>query len=288
MTISTLTLLGLPNYVDSGTVTATSEAATLPATNVQNIQASRKWRSDDTDEADTILNMDFGQPRAISGVAIIGHNLDSAGKIRIRLGNDPTFSVVLYDSGDVDALPTMEAFGVLPWGIFRWGGKPANEDLVGRYVNTPLLLEQLVIARYMRIELKNETNAAGYLQVGRVVAGPAVTPSLNMQYGAAIGYMDNSRHSTSRGGQTWSDEQQRYRVLSFKLADLPADEIYTAFFDRLDRAKGTFGDVFVLMNPADTTNIIHTSFYGRVSSLQPVRKTYFQGHEKDYEITELL
>jgi hypothetical protein len=45
------------------------------------------------------------------------HNLrQDIGTVRIRIGNDATFLTNEYDSGTLDAWPTVEEFGYLAWG----------------------------------------------------------------------------------------------------------------------------------------------------------------------------
>lgn len=281
-------MLGFPNHIDTASLTAGSAVASLPASNVQNRQVTYKWRTDTLDSADTYIEADFTTPQPVSGVAIVGHNLGPDATIRVRIGNDPTFVTNLYDSGVIEAVQVIEPFGSLPWGLFHWGGKFSEDELATMTVNRFLVLPEMVSARYMRIDFVDEANGDGYLEVGRIICGPAVQPTVNMQYGWGEGWEDTSTHSYSRGGQTWSDEQPRRRVLRFTLAYLGENEIFGSFYNTLDRAKGTFGDMFVAPKPNSTELLHNQAFYGRMRTIEPLFNTMYGVWEKAFEIEELL
>ncbi len=280
---------GMPNHADGGTITNGSEVASLPGTNLQDRQIRKVWRTDGTvAAADTYIVINYGLAKLTGVVSLINHNVGNQGKWRIRVSNESDFSTTLYDSGLIDMQPTIESFGALPWGEFHWAGKLSSAELGGITINSFHVLDSQILARYVRIDIVDEDNSDGYIEVGRLIAGAAYIPTKNIQYNWSISYEDPSPVSKSIGGQTYVDELERYRVLRFLLSDLPEDEIFTNFFDILDRRKGIAGDLLVIPQPDKLTQLWNQAIYGRLRVLDPVINPYYGAFEKGFEIEELL
>lgn len=287
--MSNIIFAGMPNHSDGGTITSGSEVATLPDTNLQDRQIRKVWRTTNDTPANTWIQVDYGTAKLTGVIALINHNLSNQATWRIRLSNDSSFTTSIYDSGAIEARPEIEAFGALPWGEFHWGGKLSDAELEGITINSfHIVSPDQVLARYMRIDFSDESNPDTYIEAGRLISGAAVQPTLNMQYNWQIGFEDPSVVSKSIGGQTYIDELERYRVLRFVLRDLPEDEMFSNFFDILDRRKGISGDLLVIPQPDNTTQIWNQAFYGRMRVLDPVSNPYFGAFDKGFEIEELL
>ena len=286
--MSNLVFAGAPNRADEATLTTGSQVASLPVTNLQDRQIVKPWRTQTTTPASTWVKAAFTQPQVIGAVALIRHNFSQGSRWRIRVGNDPNFATAAYDSGWVDVWPTIEEFGTLPWGVFQWGGLVPQEVATQITLSAYHLLPAPVVAQHLRIDIDDAANPAGYLQAGRLVAGPAYRPSRDMIYGWSIGFEDPSVVSKSRGGQTWIDVQERFRVLRFTLSNLNENEAFANVFDYLFRRKGIAGDVLVIPR-ADRPDQYHNqAIYGRLRTLEPLTNPYYESFETSFEVEELL
>lgn len=286
--MSNLVFAGAPNRADEATLTAGSQVASLPVTNLKDRQIAKPWRTQTTAPASTWVRADFGQSQVIGAVALIRHNFSQGSRWRIRVGDDPAFATVSHDSGWVAIWPQIEEFGALPWGVFQWGGLVPQEVAAQITLSAYYLLPVPVVAQQLRIDIDDAANSAGYLQAGRLVAGPAYRPSRDMLYGWSIGFEDPSVVSKSRGGQTWIDVQERFRVLRFSLANLSETEAFGNIFDYLFRRKGIAGDVLVIPR-ADRPDQFHNqAIYGRLRTLEPLTNPYFESFETNFEVEELL
>ena len=240
-------IISSTNYSDGGTLTVDDEVATLPATNLQDQQIVKIWRNTQTSAQ---IDVDFGQQRIIDFMALIRHNISQTGTIRWRLSTVSNFSTTVYDSGTIDAWPIVEEFGTLPWGVFVWGGR-LNPEVAAEYTISSFdVLTTAVQARYLRIDISDASNADGYLQAGRLIAGPSYRPSVNYANGVQFEFVDESRVTKSRGGQTFVDEVERYRVMRFELINLPENEIFGNVFNSIDRLRGISKDILVIPQPA--------------------------------------
>lgn len=280
-------LITSTNWIDSATITnhTTEQDSTYTtAENVQDMQLAKSYVANSATSA--FMEFDFAQSRVIDTVAILGHNLkQSGGTVRIRIGNDNTFATNLYDSGTVNAWPTVEEFGYLAYGEFHWGGILSAEAVVDYTISYFKALDQAVQARYMRIDLASTTDL---IEIGRVFAGPSYRPTNNMAYGWSIGWVDESRVTKSRSGNTFVDERPRYRRLSFDLVAMPEDEIFHNVFNHLDRRKGIAGDIIVMPQNEDETTYITQNIYGRLLETSPIQSRTLSYYGRNIQVEEII
>lgn len=281
-------ILSTTNYVDESTSTLTvdSEIASLPKENLQNLQIVRVWRTNSTTTAQ--IDVDLGSSKIVDLLAIINHNFTVNATIRWRLSAVSDFSTTVYDSGTVDVWPAIEDFGSSPWGVFTWGGKPTQEIADLYTANVFAVLSDAKIARYIRVDISDSTNAAGYLQAGRLIVGPAYQPTINYANGVEFEFVDQSRVTKSRGGQTFVDEVEKFRRIRFDLINLPEPEIFGNVFNALDRIKGISQDVLVIPKPDEPTTWITQNIYGRISSTAPIVNSALNYYGRRIEIEEMI
>ena len=280
-------IISSTNYSDEATsISADSEVATLPVENLQDRQLVKVYRSDGT--TDVEIDVDFGQGRIVDFVALIRHNISQTGTIRWRLSNAADFATTQYDSGTVDAWPVVEEFGTLPWGVFSWGGR-INPEVAAQYqISSFAVLDSPVQARYLRINISDDDNAEGYIEAGRLIAGPAYRPSTNYGFGVEIQFVDESRIVKSRGGQTFVDEVERFRRIRFELQNLPEAEIFGNVFNNIDRLRGVAKDILVIPQPDDPKTWPTQNIYGRLVSTQPIINRTLEFYGRTLEVEELI
>lgn len=279
------------NRVDalySAVVTAGNTLISLPPANLQDRQISKVARLNTTVAANTWWQVDFSTTRVIDIVALINHNLSQSATWRVRLSAASDMSSPVYDSGTVAAWAPVGGYGSLPWGVFSWGDDVQPFELAFYNASSFAVCPSTVSARYLRVDLTDTTNSAGYLQAGRLVAGPAWFPSLNMMFGWSIGWIDESTVDRSLGGQVYIDEKPRYRVVRFSMASLAEEEALAQGFDFLQRRKGVAGDVLMIPQPGRSDLFLHEAIYGRMRSLGPVVGPSPFVRSIDFEIEETL
>lgn len=266
-----------------------SASSPLPVSNLANRQLSKVWRTLNTLPTWTWFVCNFGSVRQIDVVSLLAHNITATGQWRVRLSNDPTFATSIYDSGLQKAWPSMSSFGVKPWGTWSWGEAlgafEVPEDITPSSI---LILSSSVNAQYLRVDISDEVNPAGYIQAGRCYAGPKYQPSKNISYGWEIGYRDESEVTKSIGGQTYVDEKTKYRVVSINLEYLTEEESYLNLFEFIDRRKGISGDLLFIPKPDKPELFLHEVIYGRMQDLGPQINPHYNVVSKAYVIEELL
>lgn len=278
-------IISAVNYVDSGTLTVDDEAATLPGTYLQDRQLVRVWRNTQTTAQ---IDVDFGQSRIVDFVALVRHNISTTGTIRWRLSTVSNFATTVYDSGVIDAWPIVEEYGTLPWGVFSWGGY-LNPTVAADYTISSFdVLDSTVQARYLRVDISDASNTDGYLQAGRLISGPAYRPSINYANGVEFEFVDESRVTKSRGGQTFIDEVERFRRIRFDLINLPENEIFQNVFNHLDRLKGVAGDILIIPQPDKPSTWITQNIYGRITNTDPIINSALTYYGRRIEVEEMI
>ena len=278
-------IISSTNYSDAGTVTVDDAVGTLPITNLQDRQIVKIWRNTQTTAQ---IDVDFGQGRIVDFAALIKHTISQTGKIRWRLSNASDFSSTVYDSGLIDAWPIVEEFGTLPWGVFSWGGY-LNITVAAQYtISTFAVLSSPVQARYLRIDISDPDNTDGYIRAGRLIAGPAYKPSINYANGVEFEFVDDSRITKSRGGQTFVDEIERFRRIRFELINLPENEMFQNVFNAIDRLRGVAQDILIIPQPDEPTTWITQNIYGRITQTSPIVNSALNFYGRQIEVEELI
>lgn len=298
MTVNPNALFVTLNRSDDGNYTVGSESPSLPIENLQERQLTKVFRTAgvaapdqsirDTDPAKTWFEIDLLAVQILDVLALLNHNLTQAGKWRVRLSMVADFSTVVYDTGEIDSWPLVSGFGSLPWGVFNWGDVVQPSEATFYTISSVLVLEQPTSARYIRVDLVNESNPDGFLQAGRFMAGPAYRPSKNIEYGWQIGWKDDSTATKTIGGQTYMESKPRYRVAGFSIANIDETEIYSNVFDFIDRRKGISGEILFIPQPNKPDLFIHEVIYGRMAVLNPITHPDYSGRSRTFEMEELL
>jgi len=217
----------------------------------------------------------------------------SSPRSNIDIGTVVWYQAVLtgdinYDSGWLDVWPRLAEFGTLQWGVFEWGGYLSRDfsEEMDLWIFHPI--RSGVLGRYLRLDFSDEDNADGYLEFGRLLAGPSLQTTRNISYGWSIRFEDNSRVTKSRGGQTWIDEEARYRVLEFTIEHLDKQTVFDQFFNFMDRLGGVSADFVVMVFPGDETQYYNLAMYCRQRDIGAVVNPFFESYSKTFVLEELI
>ncbi|WP_342152309.1 hypothetical protein [Methylorubrum sp. SB2] len=252
---------------DLGAFSGGSWFANLPLTNLLTQQPKQVARSTSAATSATRFVCDLGQARQLQSFALIGSNLSAKSKVRFRVSNNADSSAPLIDA-TVSGYPPNIVFGSMPWGQFPWSGYRDDPLPAGQvtYYQAPAP----VAGRYVFIDVDDATNTAGYVQIGRFMAGAAFVPRYNMAYGAALKWNDPTRVSTSVGGQKWFDKRPNFRGFRASFEHATEGEAYGAIYD-LHRRVGISGNLLMIYDPADQADVIlRRTIYGSMTELSEI------------------
>ncbi|MDX3973307.1 hypothetical protein [Shinella sp.] len=239
------------NLADEGMISASSSEILARPDRVQNEHVARRWRSLSAVDA---LVVDLGGLVTIDTASILGLTAVTA---RCRVSTIDPDGGDLFDSG-VEAV------------------SQAHRQAV-------FLLPAPVSARYVRFDL---TSDAPYVEAGRVVTGLRSTFAYNFAYGWGFSYVDLSRRTRTRGGQTQVNRDNRYRTLEVAFDFINKVDRY-GFVDAIDRENGLSRDVLFVSDP-ESDDLARDTVWGLLSDTTPVIQPYFDTFSKSYRIEERL
>lgn len=243
----------IDNNADNGTVGASSQALTMPASNLRTPHPSERWRS--LSNTDWFV-LDKGSAIAADTVMVCGLTCGPNATVRLRLSSIDATGVV----GDV-----------ADSGVLANGG--ANFDvLYGCFVYQ---LPSPMPSRYLRFDIADPD--AGFVEAGCVLDGLAESFAYNFAPGDSVQHVDRSRISPTSSGMTLVWDDNTFRRLSLSFNSITWAQRY-GVIERLDRVKGRKRNVLLLTDPA-STNLPRDSIYGLVTDQTPI--TFAQAYGSD-------
>jgi len=258
---------------DAAALTASSESAALPVTNLQARQPGDVWRPEGLTPYVVIdLGAAFAaSPQVITVVALMALNISAAASWRIRAATSEAglTGSPAYDSGT---------------GQMR---QPGSNDDWPLHIALKWLDPSLALTcRWWRIDVDDSGNGDGYLDFGRLYVAATNQLSLKHAKGATIGYGDLSRKQRSAGGQRFSTRRPPERVISFSIDYGSESEMLGDQLD-LDLERGIARDVLCCLDHEITTYLAQRTIYGEFQSLSPVSLPVFARYAKRFIIEEL-
>ena len=282
--------ISAPNLTDNlAAITGGSWVASLPASNLKDRRIKRVARSTNAATASTLFVADLGAPSSLGVVAVFGNNLSVDATYRVTMSNSADMSSPVYTSAWIAWWPVAAVpFGSEPWGDFDWSGRPVTAETIGYLPRVLIhLLPSAFKARYVRVEISDASNPAGYVELGRLFLGREWRPVVNMDWGASIGYESRSTAQEAYGGAEYFDKRQAFRVARFTLGHLTSDEAFGQVM-RIQAQADTHGDVLYMWDGGDTVYRLQRSFLGRLRSLSPIEHPHVGEHRATFEIKELI
>jgi hypothetical protein len=281
-------LLATGNLADAAILSGGSWLTALPLANLQGRQLGDVARSTDTLNASTKLDVDLTGARIIRTFAIANHSISLNGRYRLRFGDDPAFSLSTYDSGWQDVWPTIYPFGSLAWGDPAWwGGKISAEDAASYTATLIVVMPDSYSGRYLRLEIDDTGNTAGYVDLGRLFVADAWQPARNMVYGASIGFIDRTGVQEALSGAEYFTERRNPRTAKIDFTGMSQDEAMGSAYE-LQRVAGTSREVLFIFDPDDTIHAIRRRWLGRLRSLNALENPGPNRWRTPFEIKELL
>jgi hypothetical protein len=263
-------VIATPVLSDAASLSAGSQAAAMPVTNLQTIQPGEVWRALDLTQSFVVA--DLGSAQSINLVSLIATNASAAATWRVRGANSVANLTAApgYDSGSISHWPNA---GLGAWSYtnaYLWlGAAPQN-------------------FRYWRIDVADAANPAGFYQAGRLYLASAWQPSRNFAYGWQILFQGDGPKSRSEGGQGYALIGARYRTLDLTLKFASEAEMFQNGFE-LERLRGTSQDLLILKDPDNAAGLImQQSLYGTAVEFNPLINTFFKIFEKRFHLEELL
>lgn len=254
---------------EGATITASSEQTTLPATNLIGPSPSKVWRS--TGLSSVYIDLDLGASTAVDTLSLVAPNLTGSGTWRL-MGDD--------DYADLSGTPTFDTGAVSPWPVT---GKPAEDW----NQHAPILHFDSQTLRYWRLHLADAGNAAGHLEAGSILIGPAITVTYNSIRGWQFGDDPASIVQYTTYGRTLVEDRDSPRVKSIPFQVLPRADVMAGLGAML-RERKTSKPFLVCVDPDATTSLHVNTIYGHRVGAWSVEQQFHELFSTGLRIKEHL
>lgn len=256
-------VIGWPRWTDRATFAGGSWAAEYPVTGLGSLPLARVARSTNLLPASTKLSATLDKERMIRALAIVRHNLSLYGKYRVRLWADAAKTQGVYDSGWRQVWQAVYPSESLEWEADNWwSGTPTEEELAGLSWTTPVWLGAIYLARVVELELDDQINPAGYVELGMLEIAQGWQVSVNPDYGAEEGFRFRSAEVEALGGGKYFDRRDKPRVFRGRISYLPRDEAIATGFDHMRQAD-TVEPFLWFPDPEEVQHHLRTVFLAR-------------------------
>ena len=245
----------------------------------------------------------------MSVVAVVRHNISTAGLWRLRLSNDTGFSRPVFDnavtvppagidglrmdflaqsyaSWDPDwqlARPTLYPPASLEWEDDNFWTGSITEVAARVSVHAAGGAAQTDGGPLRPHGGGRSTNPDGYIELGRVFVGRARSPRYNASWGASIGWETDTTVSRSLSSTPYFDRKPGRRVQRFDTGYLSKDEAFANVFE-VQRRAGVDREVLLVFDKDDPINMLRQSYLGRFRALNPVARAFVGNHSTSFEI----
>jgi hypothetical protein len=259
-------------------------AAGFAASNTQNTQRSRVWRS--TAGTSQYVRGTFadGLARTVSFFGFFLHRCHG-GKVRLQLYSDTAWTTQVYDSTALDVINVVPSDGA-NWGIDPYGGGAIDPFLL----DAPywLWLTATACKSYKITFSNNVTTYTGtaYWQVCRFYVGKWIEVQINPDYGLPLGYESLNDRNRTRGGSLRTNVGQRWRQMTVDLANVRENE-RAAWLD-IANYCGTGRDFVISLFPEEASRRERDHMLnGKFSALGPIVRQNFSQLRQNLRIEEV-
>jgi hypothetical protein len=231
---------------DDATLSGGDWLDALPLSNVQSQRLEKIARSSDADPDSTLIKVALKKPLDFACAYVGWTNLTDLAKARIRIWSSSAFAgTPTFDSGWLEDVV-------------------AADDDPDRGPSLFLLLDQSQTAQFISIEIDDNLNFNGSIDVGRLIIGRYVKPSFNYTYDDnSLSFVSKAIVSSTLSGDEMVWDRIEPRTFSMSFQYLPEDEVFTDFY-RMLRTIKRGGEVVVIPQPnANALALQRRSFLGQ-------------------------
>ena len=259
-------LIGDRNWFASATLSGGSWNADWPLTKLQSDDLSAPAISADDLKASAQFQWDFGAAKSVDAFAMAAHNLTTSALVKLSLGTTAGAS-------DVHAGGWVSAYSVTD----------ADRNGISHMVVVPFLAAKS--ARYGKLEIDDESNPDGRIEIGYVWCGEGFRPTYNAVYGLQDQIIDASEVDRMYNGRRVNAARRRWRGVSFVLEVLSHAE--SARAHEMQRRYGVTEPLLYLPNPASAETCQRYGFIGTAEELSPIEYPFFNNRRVALRLEEL-
>jgi hypothetical protein len=260
------------------TLTASTTAGSLAASNLMSDIKSEVWRSTSTSAT---LTLTWTSAEYVSCVALPFCNLTTAATIRVRGYTNTGDATPAIDTGAQSASPT--TLGQINWGQQFLG---VNSYAYGGGTYAVIWFASTAVKKLV-IDLVDTSNTQGYVEAAKLITGAYWTPANNADYGVELTVADSSTHERSDAGDLRTDRGTLHKVLNLDLTMLTSVDRNALW--SIYRGNGLSRPIFLSLTPLSDDVVEEQIYqvYGKLSKQGSIRYQFINQFSSTIEIEEI-
>lgn len=250
------------NAADRATVTASSEAGSLVAANLQLDEKTKVWRAT-TDTA--TLTFISTTPEPVDSLGLAWTNLSPMATVRWQ-GWAQATDLAASTLFDTTVTPDAADAALSPAGAITNGAIRASMPQ-----SVAIWLAAVYVVRKWVVTITDPGNPAGYVEASRAIVGTRWSPASNFSYGLEVEIVDETQPQRTESGDDREELLPRYRSVQISLDWLESAADRDALLQLATRGQGK--GVFVSLYPtdADTSRVQQGQFYAGLAKTLGLR-----------------
>lgn len=266
------------NAANRGTVTASSTAGSLVASNLLTDSKADTWRATGTSATITTI---YTVAELVSMVALPFCNLTSSATFRVKCYTNSGDVTPVLDTGVVlAAAPT-------PLGMWDWGNVPMGVNAYsygGASYGRVWFTTQAV--KKVELIISDPTNPSGYIEASRLVMGAYWSPENDAELSPQWIPVENSNHERSDAGDLRTDIGTLNKKLQLTLPVMTAADRNTMM--NILRGNGMSRPIYLSLFPQDDDSSNEQAFqvYGKLAQQTGVTLSNWNLYSTTIEIEE--
>jgi len=265
------------NLAKTATLTATTSAGSLVASNMQTDIKSQIWRS--TANTGQTITATLTAQEFVNAVVLPFCSLTSQATMQIKLYTNAVDTTPVLDTGAVLCCENV-AFDVFDWGNAPLGvnAYSISGDTYARVYFTTNLCAKIEVI------INDSTNANAYIDIGCLVIGNYWQPEYNISYGATINPTDTSISTRVESGDNILTAGTKSRALNMNIEWLTPTNRDSSY----NLLMQTKAPVFVSMYPEVTDSSLEQQgqIYGYCNDTR-IGNAFYNTHNTSLTVEEL-
>lgn len=264
------------------TITGGSFEGSLPSSNLLDDNLKKPARTTDVTLASTQFKISFDATYYARAIVVGPANLTPIFQYRASRYTDNTFTISDLDTGWIQPAASQGDPGSFHWGEDDFW---LRNDHLGGYIIHPFT--ELTPGQYWKIEIDDQANPDGYLDLGRLFMPLGLQPSYNYDYGSTFGMKNNSLVLNTLSGGKKIRRRANPRTLRVNFPVLPEDEGYGQVYRFLQKV-GFDAPIFVIPDPDEASTINSRSFFGTLTESESLTQVKGDFISAGFQIEEII
>ncbi|MEW5687426.1 MAG: hypothetical protein AB1942_21120 [Pseudomonadota bacterium] len=234
------------------------------------------------------FEVSFAEPTVVSFMALLFHTLTVGARYRLRAttADDVAFETPLLNTGWQYVYPSIYDPMDLDFGVenfFSGTLSAAERALYPPHLWIPFAE---VLADRLLIELDDQENAAGFIDIGGAYLTAGFSPDINYDRGRDLNIESRSLLDEGASGQVFAEARQARRLLTVSYSNLKDDEL-RRFVDAAMRAD-TVRTVIFVPDSDDPGSLLREAYPATFKDPPGARTTYRAQGATTFTLKEIL